>query len=527
MPTHVNSRYPCDDSYGYGKFTVKQSLKQANKLTKILDHYLKKPKSLRQAEIAALTDCRDLTELNVEYLTTVSSILKSANNLTEDIVTRVTTLLSGVVTDQQTCYDGLVESKSGFVVGELSQPMNNISTLYSVSLGLVTKSLDKNLKKSKKKKEAKGSFVPNPHPIARQPLETLIKVLQRKACHASNSCAITERTLSEDTERGRGIIVREMVVVNKDGTQNFTSIGAAIAMAPNNSMPDDGYYVIYAQEGYYEEYIIVPVYKTNVMLIGDGINRTVITGNHNVVDGWTTFNSSTFAVSAERFVAVDVTFKNTAGPEKHQAVAFRSNADLSTLYRCSFEGYQDTLYIHSMRQFYRECDIYGTVDFIFGNAAAVFQDCNLYARKPMLNQKNTFTAQGRTDPNQNTGISIQNCTIGAAPDLALDVNSTTMSFLGRPWKEYSTTVIMQSYIGSVIQPAGFLEWNGTYALDTLFYGEYQNYGPGSNTSSRVNWQGYERINTVQAMNFTVDNFTLGYIWLPDTDIPFKSGLITI
>lgn len=110
------------------------------------------------------------------------------------------------------------------------------------------------------------------------------------------------------------------------------------------------------------------------------------------------------AVSGDRFIAVDVTFRNTAGPEKHQAVALRSNADLSTFYRCSFEGYQDTLYVHSLRQFYRECEIYGTVDFIFGNAAAVFQSCNLYARKPMAAQKNAFTAQGRTDPNQNTGI---------------------------------------------------------------------------------------------------------------------------
>jgi pectinesterase len=110
------------------------------------------------------------------------------------------------------------------------------------------------------------------------------------------------------------------------------------------------------------------------------------------------------AVSGDRFIAVDVTFRNTAGPKKHQAVALRNNADLSTFYRCSFEGYQDTLYVHSLRQFYRECEIHGTVDFIFGNAAAVFQSCNLFARKPMANQKIAFTAQGRSDPNQNTGI---------------------------------------------------------------------------------------------------------------------------
>lgn len=233
------------------------------------------------------------------------------------------------------------------------------------------------------------------------------------------------------------------------------------------------------------------------------------------------------AVSGERFVAVDVTFKNTAGPAKHQAVALRNNADLSSFYRCSFEGYQDTLYVHSLRQFYRECDIYGTVDFIFGNAAAVFQNCNIYARKPMPNQKNAVTAQGRTDPNQNTGIAIQNCSIVAAPDFANDLNSTatTLNYLGRPWKEFSRTVYMQSYIGDLISPVGWLEWNGTVGLDTLYYGEFQNYGPGANTTMRVKWPGYSLMNASQALNFTVYNFTMGDTWLPDTDIPFCGGLV--
>ncbi|KAJ6761198.1 PECTINESTERASE [Salix purpurea] len=130
---------------------------------------------------------------------------------------------------------------------------------------------------------------------------------------------------------------------------------------------------------------------------------TIITGSRSVGGGFTTFNSATVAVTGEGFIARGITFRNTAGPQNHQAVALRSGSDLSVFYRCGFEGYQDTLYVHSQRQFYRECYIYGTVDFIFGNAAVVLQNCMIYARRPMAQQKNVVTAQGRTDPNQNTG----------------------------------------------------------------------------------------------------------------------------
>ncbi|CAI0459765.1 unnamed protein product [Linum tenue] len=108
--------------------------------------------------------------------------------------------------------------------------------------------------------------------------------------------------------------------------------------------------------------------------VGDGIGRTTITGNRSVVDGSTTFNSSTLAVVAPGFVAVGMTFRNTAGPSKMQAVAVRNGADMSAFFNCSFEGYQDTLYVHSLRQFYRDCTIYGTIDYIFGNRRRCFPE---------------------------------------------------------------------------------------------------------------------------------------------------------
>ncbi|KAJ6427195.1 hypothetical protein OIU84_022737 [Salix udensis] len=134
------------------------------------------------------------------------------------------------------------------------------------------------------------------------------------------------------------------------------------------------------------------------------------------------------------------------------------------------------------------------------------------------------TAQGRTDPNQNTGIVIQKSRIGATSDL-LPVKSSFPTYLGRPWKEYSRTVIMQSSITDVINPAGWHEWSGSFALSTLFYAEYQNSGAGAGTSSRVTWAGYKVITSAtEAQVFTPGNFIAGSSWLSSTTFPFSLGL---
>lgn len=232
------------------------------------------------------------------------------------------------------------------------------------------------------------------------------------------------------------------------------------------------------------------------------------------------------AATGAGFIARDITFENWAGPQKHQAVALRVGADHAVVYKCSIIGYQDTLYVHSQRQFFRECDVYGTVDFIFGNAAVVFQNCSLYSRKPMDMQKNTITAQNRKDPNQNTGISIHACRIVAMPDLQASKGSFP-TYLGRPWKLYSRTVYMLSNIGDHVHPRGWLEWNATFALDTLYYGEYMNYGPGAALGQRVKWPGYRVIKTAaEASKFTVAQFIFGSSWLPSTGVAFMAGLST-
>ncbi|KAL3825503.1 hypothetical protein ACJIZ3_021532 [Penstemon smallii] len=310
------------------------------------------------------------------------------------------------------------------------------------------------------------------------------------------------------------------VTVAADGSGNFRTVSEAVAAAPEGSSR----YVIRIRAGVYRENVEIPRRKTNLMFVGDGRTTTIITASRSVGGGSTTFNSGTVAVVGTGFLARDITFQNTAGPSNNQAVALRVNADLCAFYRCDMLAYQDTLYVHSLRQFYTGCLIAGTVDFIFGNAAVVFQNCDIHARRPNAGQRNMVTAQGRDDPNQNTGIVIQRCRIGATSDL-LPVQSSFPTYLGRPWREYSRTVVMQTVISDVINPAGWYMWNGNFALDTLFYAEYQNTGAGAGTANRVTWAGYRVLTTAaQAQPFTAGTFIGGGNWLPATGFPFSLGL---
>ncbi|KAJ0763624.1 putative pectinesterase [Helianthus annuus] len=310
------------------------------------------------------------------------------------------------------------------------------------------------------------------------------------------------------------------IVVAQDGSGNYKTISEAIAAVPKLRQGSSRF-VIHVKAGVYKENVDIKKTIRNVMVVGDGMGSTIVTSNKNAQDGSTTFRSATFAVSGAGFIAKDMTFENTAGPAKHQAVAFRSGSDLSVVYGCAFKGYQDTLYVYSGRQFYRNCQIYGTQDFIFGNAAAVLQSCNIYVRKPMGGQMNTITAQARTDPNQNTGIIIHNSGVTAASDFS----GSAKTFLGRPWKQYSRTVFMKCSLDSLIDSAGWLPWSGSFALNTLYYGEYMNTGGGAGTSGRVKWGGYHVITSAaEATKFTVGDFLDGGSWIPGTGTPYTAGL---
>jgi pectin methylesterase-like acyl-CoA thioesterase len=224
-------------------------------------------------------------------------------------------------------------------------------------------------------------------------------------------------------------------------------------------------------------------------------------------------------VIGDGFIARDLTIENTAGSVAQQAVAFRSLSDHSILENCEFKGNQDTLYPHSLRQFYKSCRIQGNVDFIFGNAAAIFHDCLLLVAPrqtaPEKGENNAVTAHGRTLPAQSTGFVFKNCTINGTEEyMSLYQKNPQVhkTYLGRPWKQYSRTVFVNCTLAELITPEGWLPWSGDFALDTLYYGELDNNGPGANASARVPWS--SKIPAEHVNAYSVHNFIQGDEWIP-------------
>ncbi|KAI9184791.1 hypothetical protein LWI28_001115 [Acer negundo] len=280
--------------------------------------------------------------------------------------------------------------------------------------------------------------------------------------------------------------LKEDVTVCKDGSCSYKTVQDAVNAAPNNASSSK--FVIGIKEGVYKETVRVPFEKKNV-------------------------------VSYWRWVyGFRSHIQNSAGPDAHQAVAFRSDSDLSVIEDCEFLGNQDTLYAKSLRQFYKKCRIQGNVDFIFGNSAAIFQDCNILIAPRQLNpehgEKNAVTAHGRTDPSQATGYVFLNCVINGTEEYMKYYNENPKvhsNYLGRPWKEYSRTVFLNSTLEILVNPEGWLLWSGDQALKTLYYGEFGNSGPGSDTSKRVTWS--SQIPTDHVDVYSVENFIQGDEWI--------------
>ncbi|CAF2124286.1 hypothetical protein BRARA_C02347 [Brassica rapa] len=335
-----------------------------------------------------------------------------------------------------------------------------------------------------------------------------------------------DRKLMANAGRGRrrgggGARIRANFVVAKDGSGQFNSVQQAVNACPDKN---PGRCIIYIKAGIYREQVIIPKKKNNIFLFGDGARKTVITYNRSVglSSGTTTSLSATVQVESEGFIAKYIGFKNTAGPNGHQAAAIRVNGDRAVLFNCRFDGFQDTLYVNNGRQFYRNCVVSGTVDFIFGKSATVIQNSLIVVRKGNKGQYNTVTADGNEKGlAMKIGIVLQHCRI--VPDRKLAAERFTVeSYLGRPWKQYSTTVIMNTEIGDLIRPEGWRVWDGENFHKSCRYVEYNNRGPGANTNRRVNWAKIAR--TAGEVNqFTVANWLSPANWIQQANVPVTFG----
>nr|XP_004229041.1 pectinesterase-like [Solanum lycopersicum] len=481
--------------------------------------YIGKAEAHDPLQKMATDDCKELLEYAIDELqASFSSVGDSSLHTIAERETELKNWLSAVFSYQQTCIDGFTQPE---IQKTISTSLLNATQLTDNVLAMVdamTEILSKFNIPIGKKTDNKSAETA----ASRRLLENEDNDEQQASNTKSGGypawLSASDRKLLAFSNNGNPA---PNAVVAKDGSGQFNTIAAALAAYPKNLK---GRYTIYVKAGIYDEYITVTKDQVNIFMYGDGPRKTIITGHKSALAGVSTYQSASFSAIGNGFIGKSMGFQNTAGPEGHQAVALRVQSDMSAFYNCRMDGYQDTLYVQTHRQFYRNCVVSGTVDFIFGDSSAILQNCLIIARKPMEKQQNTVTAQGRTNIRATTGLVIQNCRI--VPEQLLEpLRFKIPTFLGRPWKMYARTVVMESTLADFIQPAVWMPWDGNFALDTCVYAEYANRGPGANTNNRVKWKGFKVItDRNEALQYTTTPFIQGNQWLQSTGAPHFLGL---
>ncbi|MBQ8601320.1 MAG: pectin esterase [Bacteroides sp.] len=266
-------------------------------------------------------------------------------------------------------------------------------------------------------------------------------------------------------------------VVAKDGSGDFFTIQEAI-----NAVPDfrkDKRTTILVRKGVYKEKLIVPASKLNISMIGE--NGAVLTNDDYAQkknyfgENMSTSGSSTCYIYAPDFYAENITFENTAG-RVGQAVACFIEGDRAYFKKCRFLGNQDTLYNYGKesRQYFEDCYVEGTVDFIFGWSTVLFKDCTIHS------MGDGYVTAPATDKGKKYGYVFVNCKLTGA-DEAKKV------YLSRPWRPYGQTVYIQCELGKHIVPEGWNNWGKKENEKTAFYAEYQNIGEGASVKERASF----------------------------------------
>jgi pectinesterase len=284
------------------------------------------------------------------------------------------------------------------------------------------------------------------------------------------------------------------LTVSPDGSGDFKTVQAAVDAVPAANAER---IIIHIKPGKYVERIVIPRDKPMITFQGDDPATTILTfdwnARHQDENGravGTQGTASTNVGSAD-FIAENITFENTAG-DTGQALALSAVADRQIFRNCRFLGWQDTLYINSGRMYFDRCYIAGRVDFIFGNALAVFDHCEIHTRN------GGHVTAASTTQNQPWGFVFLDCKI---------TGEGTMADLGRPWRGYAAVAYVRCEIGDHIKPAGWSIWVGNENHKTARYYEYQCTGPGADRSQRLDWT--KELTEDQAKELTVEKVLAG------------------
>jgi pectinesterase len=302
------------------------------------------------------------------------------------------------------------------------------------------------------------------------------------------------------------------IVVDINGSGNFTSVQDAINSAPDNSTERT---LIFVKRGIYKEKVVVPASKTNLSLIGEDPENVIISWNdYQGKDGISGADSYTMLADASGFYAGNITVENTAG-NVGQAVALRTTGDTMVFNNCRFLGFQDTYYAHKRRQYNINCTVEGATDFIYGDATTVFDNCTIncvkggrYISAPADTKLITPLAGG----DFLHGLLFRYCNVTANPDVA-----NNSFYLGRPWQAKSSSVFIKCKLAQHISAEGWSTWSGNNHLSSVF-AEYKNMDTEGNLvdiSQRVSWS-YQLDSARVANLYKLDFFLRkdGKIWNP-------------
>lgn len=282
------------------------------------------------------------------------------------------------------------------------------------------------------------------------------------------------------------------IIVDKKGNGDFKTIQEAIDAT--KSYPSQRI-TIFIKDGTYYEKVKIHAWNPLISLIGESREKTIITYddyfNKIGIGRNSTFYTYTVLVEGNDFFCKNLTIQNTSGPIG-QAVALNVNANRVMFTNCSFLGHQDTLYTsgEGTKNYFKDCFIEGTTDFIFGDATVLFENC-------VVNSKSdSYITAASTPKGTPYGYVFKNC------KLIADANATKV-YLGRPWRPYAKTVFMNCEMGKHILPEGWHNWSKPDAETTSFYAEYNCTGEGYQPKSRVAWS--HQLKNSEAKKYTIEN----------------------